>query len=201
MAASITDDIAPYDLSRFTTSLTKNILDKNDGKHYDGSRNGLRRWYKATIEALDALGLDVDEVIRDPDFEDYEDVEFDEDVSVPDRKFIYNAVGATLTSSAKEEAENDNQNGLKLIQYFHKLWASRSLSNNIAAFRELIAIKVPVARGRKAVGSRAVCEMKWDKLTGMLDKAKSRRDERCWCFDQRFVACGAAYRTVTRLHR
>ena len=84
MAASITDDIAPYDLSRFTTSLTKNILDKNDGKHYDGSRTGLRRWYKATIEALDALGLDVDEVIRDPDFEDYEDVEFDEDVSVPD---------------------------------------------------------------------------------------------------------------------
>ena len=115
MAAYITDDIAPYDLSRFTTSLTKNILDKNDGKHYDGSRNGLRRWYKATIEALDALGLDVDEVIRDPDFEDYEDEEFDEDVSVPDRKFIYNAVGATLTSSAKEEAENDNQNGLKLI--------------------------------------------------------------------------------------
>ena len=59
-------------------------IDKNDGKHYDGSRTGLRRWYKATIEALDALGLDVDEVIRDPDFEDYEDVEFDEDVSVPD---------------------------------------------------------------------------------------------------------------------
>ena len=151
MAAYITDDIAPYDLSRFTTSLTKNILDKNDGKHYDGSRTGLRRWYKATIEALDALGLDVDEVIRDPDFEDYEDEEFDEDVSVPDRKFIYNAVGATLTTSAKEEAENDNQNGLKLIQYFHKLWASRSLSNNIAAFRELVTESL---RGYKCGRSR-----------------------------------------------
>ena len=93
----------------------------------------------------------MDEVIRDPDFEDYEDVEFDEDVSVPDRKFIYNAVGATLTSSAKEEAENDNQNGLKLIQYFHKLWASRSLSNNIAAFRELVTESL---RGYKCGRSR-----------------------------------------------
>ena len=72
MAANITDDIAPYDLSKFTTSLTKNILDKNDNKQYDGSRNGLRRWYKATIEALDALGLDVDDLIRDPDFDDYD---------------------------------------------------------------------------------------------------------------------------------
>lgn len=29
-------------------------------------------------------------------------------------------------------------------------------------------------KGRKAVGSRAVCELKWDKMTGMLDKAKVR---------------------------
>ena len=33
--------------------------------------------------------------------------------------------------------------------YFHKLWASRSLSNNIAAFRELIAIKVPATDSPK----------------------------------------------------
>ena len=56
--------------------MTRNIIfaiDPENKQPYDGGRTGLRRWYKATISALKTLGLDIDELVKDEDFEDYAD--------------------------------------------------------------------------------------------------------------------------------
>lgn len=53
--------------------------------------------------------------------------------------------GASRRALLPSEAENETDNGLKLVRYFHKLWAAPSLTNNIAAFKDLVSIKVPAA--------------------------------------------------------
>ena len=61
---------------KLTEQLTRNIIfaiDPENKQPYDGGRTGLRRWYKATISALKTLGLDIDELVKDEDFEDYAD--------------------------------------------------------------------------------------------------------------------------------
>ncbi|XRB07623.1 hypothetical protein NFJ02_32g81740 [Pycnococcus provasolii] len=108
---AVTDALDALARQKITHQTTKNILDSLDDKKYDGERLGLRRWYKAVIQTFSSIGIELDEMVKDENFEYYADEDFDEVISESDRTFVYNAVAATLTQQAKDEAEDDARNG------------------------------------------------------------------------------------------
>ncbi|XRB18905.1 hypothetical protein RI054_19g87510 [Pseudoscourfieldia marina] len=101
-----------------------------------------RRWFKAVVEQLEEVGFyNIERDIKLENLEEIDEETWVQYYSVPDRRYIYTAVKATLSQAANDAYENEKKNGILLLHRLWKLHGAPNLANTISALTELLNIE------------------------------------------------------------
>ncbi|XRB17285.1 hypothetical protein RI054_15g71300 [Pseudoscourfieldia marina] len=129
-------------LWRNASGTTDAILNALDKKKYDGQQKQYRRWFKAVVEQLEEVGFyNIERDIKLENLEEIDEETWVQYYSVPDRRYIYTAVKATLSQAANDAYENEKKNGILLLHRLWKLHGAPNLANTISALTELLNIE------------------------------------------------------------
>ncbi|XRB17823.1 hypothetical protein RI054_16g76680 [Pseudoscourfieldia marina] len=92
--------------------------------------------------ALEEVGFyNIERDIKLENLEEIDEETWVQYYSVPDRRYIYTAVKATLSQAANDAYENEKKNGILLLHRLWKLHGAPNLANTISAPTELLNIE------------------------------------------------------------
>ncbi|XRB17391.1 hypothetical protein RI054_15g72360 [Pseudoscourfieldia marina] len=98
--------------------------------------------FKAVVEQLEEVGFyNIERDIKLENLEEIDEETWVQYYSVPDRRYIYTAVKATLSQAANDAYENEKKNGILLLHRLWKLHGAPNLANTISALTELLNIE------------------------------------------------------------
>ena len=141
-AEGLTDGMTHLKREKSRNSTTDAILNALDKKKYDGQQKQYRRWFKAVVEQLEEVGFyNIERDIKLENLEEIDEETWVQYYSVPDRRYIYTAVKATLSQAANDAYENEKKNGILLLHRLWKLHGAPNLANTISALTELLNIE------------------------------------------------------------
>ncbi|XRB14089.1 reverse transcriptase [Pseudoscourfieldia marina] len=105
-AEGLTDGMTHLKREKSRNSTTDAILNALDKKKYDGQQKQYRRWFKAVVEQLEEVGFyNIERDIKLENLEEIDEETWVQYYSVPDRRYIYTAVKATLSQAANDAAD------------------------------------------------------------------------------------------------
>ena len=111
-------------------NVSKTILEALNDKKYDGGRRDYRKWSTASHESLKDLGFDELKGLAETEHARNLDKDaWESEIYETDRRFIYNALRATLTDGARNLTQREDANGVLTLNYFWTLWARSSATS------------------------------------------------------------------------
>ena len=123
-------------------NVSKTILEALSDKKYDGGRREYRKWSTASHESLKDLGFDGLKALAETEHARNLDADaWESEIYETDRRFIYNALRATLTDGARNLTQREDANGVLTLNYFWTLWAKQTLANTVNALSSLWNLK------------------------------------------------------------